>query len=609
MKASINIATLNMNRLTAPSSQMNHIQKWAMINQMLNKHKIAILALQETHLDRTALEDITRCFGKKMQILHSEDPTAPRATAGVAFIINKSLIKPRKVTAHEITPGRALYLNIDWLEMESTSMLNIYAPNVRSDHPAFWDNVDAGQRAKRVAKPIFVLGDFNVTEDPIDRSPARQDDIQAINALRDTWFAWEIQDTWRLAYPKERQYTYRAATAESQIQSRLDRIYTARRIAPMTFDWKIRPSPVPTDHWLVSVKFAPADAPTIGKGRWTLLTHMLNNEKFLDTIAARGSRYLADLNALMQNSIDRRTSNPQRLWWDLKEDFGKIAKKIAKEMHHKIDSKIKKLEQDLRAIANSPATDNDKDLRVNEALIASELTYLERKRARHRKEDLSAELAVHGEKLGGVWSAINKEKKPRDLIRRLRVPNTEHEQYERDSQRMANLTRDYHENLQNADHLEMNDFKERINRLGESIPESQTIEHPHTSKMSRMITQAQVEKALQLAKNGSAMGLDGLPYEFWKALQSHHEKKIKTNKPSFDVIKALTTLMTDIQAFRVDENTDFAIGWMCPIYKKKDPTDISNYRPITLLNTDYKLLTKTLAVQLMDNIEDLIHSD
>ena len=48
---------------------------------------------------------------------------------------------------------------------------------------------------------------------------------------------------------------------------------------------------------------------------------------------------------------------------------------------------------------------------------------------------------------------------------------------------------------------------------------------------------------------------------------------------------------------------------MCPLFKKKDPTDIRNYRPITLLNTDYKLLTKVLALQLLDHVNQLIHPD
>ena len=43
--------------------------------------------------------------------------------------------------------------------------------------------------------------------------------------------------------------------------------------------------------------------------------------------------------------------------------------------------------------------------------------------------------------------------------------------------------------------------------------------------------------------------------------------------------------------------------------KGKDRIDIANWRPITLLNIDYKLLTKTLGQRLKSVFPGLIHKD
>jgi exonuclease III len=159
-----------------------------------------------------------------MEIIYLADPDSPRSTAGVAFLINKSLIAPKEVCVHELIPGRALLIRVKWLDSEETKLLNIYAPTDRQIHPAFWRRIQEKQRERRLPRPDFMLGDFNVTEDDIDRAPAKPDNRLAVEALRDLRFAWEIQDEWRHTHPHERAFTYRARANNQDIKSRLDRI-------------------------------------------------------------------------------------------------------------------------------------------------------------------------------------------------------------------------------------------------------------------------------------------------------------------------------------------------------------------------------------------------
>lgn len=73
----------------------------------------------------------------------------------------------------------------------------------------------------------------------------------------------------------------------------------------------------------------------------------------------------------------------------------------------------------------------------------------------------------------------------------------------------------------------------------------------------------QVAKVINIGKNKMATGLDGCPYKLRKALKSQHEYLLtQLNAHSFDIVKTLTEIITNIQLHNLDPNTNFATTWM-----------------------------------------------
>jgi hypothetical protein len=92
------------------------------------------------------------------------------------------------------------------------------------------------------------------------------------------------EDEWRHAYPNERSFTYQARCNGQQIMLRLDRIYISGQTVEATFEWRTKQTPVPTNHWMVLTKYMPAQAPYIGKGRWTMQIPEIKNSTLTDKI-------------------------------------------------------------------------------------------------------------------------------------------------------------------------------------------------------------------------------------------------------------------------------------------------------------------------------------
>jgi len=104
----------------------------------MHTKKIAVLAVQETHLDQAMMERLQETFKKNLKIIISAHPENLCAKAGVGFVINRQLLEPDEIETYELIPSKAMILKIKWMKACTTSILNIYAPNKRSAHPHFW---------------------------------------------------------------------------------------------------------------------------------------------------------------------------------------------------------------------------------------------------------------------------------------------------------------------------------------------------------------------------------------------------------------------------------------------------------------------------------------
>ena len=120
--------------------------------------------MQETHLNDTLLMPVHECFGKRLSVINSKFPGNPRASARVSFVINRALIAPKDLAVTELVEGWALAIKFKWHNDNEILLINMYAPNNRSEHTNFWESINTKRCAKGLCRPDMMLGNFNVTE-------------------------------------------------------------------------------------------------------------------------------------------------------------------------------------------------------------------------------------------------------------------------------------------------------------------------------------------------------------------------------------------------------------------------------------------------------------
>ena len=110
------------------------------------------------------------------------------------------------------------------------------------------------------------------------------------------------------------------------------------------------------------------------------------------------------------------------------------------------------------------------------------------------------------------------------------------------------------------------------------------------------ITESEIRGAVSCMKTGKSPGVDGFPAEFYK-----------------QYIDILAPILKDVY------NEAFTLGTLPPTFyealisvipkKDRDAADPANYRPLSLVSVDCKILTEILALRLESALPSIIHPD
>ncbi|KAJ3911917.1 hypothetical protein F5877DRAFT_54765, partial [Lentinula edodes] len=607
-KVSIKIAALNIKG--HGNVNIDHTSnKWADIRLTMLQRQIGILVIGEAHMNAERRQEIERVYEKDLKIYYTKLPNTPNA-AGVAIALNKNITNSEGIQTYEVVEGHALLMETYWHENEKISILAIYAPNAdAATNTTFWKKVqEFFTRNPRIQKPDFVLGDMNFVEEPLDRLPARSDPGVITEAFDELKRQLRLEDGWRNTYPSSLKYTYKQKrTNQLTRHSRLDRIYTKSDNMQQSYEWQIEQVGISTDHDMVSVRFTCENTPMTGKGRWIFPVHLIYDKVVKEFIENEGKLLEQQMDQVDQEEERDPNNNHQTLWANFKHRFTRLARERAKIVIPRINKEIAILKTKIDTISDDPLLSDD-ERSLSTAVLKETLTALEKQKLKSARSTAKGNYSIQGETISRYWSNLNKNKKKRDLILRLQIPHESNGNgagpqiepvihYETNTQRMADMMRNHHELIQqdtdSIDQMEREQITEQIlNAVTVKISDA------HKTDMKRKLTTTNVEEALKLSANYKAPGLDGICYEIWKIIHARCKNAQAHRKKAFNIVEVLKRVFNDIETFGMVSGTRFSESWMCPLYKKNDRAQMENYRPISLLNSDYKIMSKALTIKL-----------
>lgn len=560
---------MDLNLISWNVKGLNHPVKRKKVLTHLKHLKTGIAFLQETHLRR--LDHARLKCGWVGQIFHT---TFQAKARGVAILMDKHVTF---TPSSSITDPNGRYIIVTGQLYNTKVMLaNIYAPNTEDAqffHHLFKQLPDLNSHL------LIMGGDFNLCLDPaLDRSSVRAGYSVSKSASCINSFLSEfgISDVWRSLHPTSKQYSFFSHVHHSY--SRIDYFFADKKLTPYIATCEYS-TIIISDHAPLAMKLN-LPGTKANRRNWRLNSLLLSDENFVKFISEQISLFL-EINMTPDVSVST-------VWETLKAyvrgqiiSFTAYKKKKSEAKQLEISKRIAELD---KTYAHNPSPDLYKErlkLKAEYDQISSYV--IENLLFRNRSN-----FYEHGEKAGAILARQLRGARAKQIISKV---NTQNGRITTDQQEINSVFQEYYINLYTSSSPHSEDMRDFFRGL--NIP---SLSPNQISDLDKPISQQEIIDAIKSLQKGKSPGPDGLPGEFYTTF-------------SVQLTPILSALYSDSLEAGVLPSTLNQACITLLAKKNKDPLNCASYRPISLLNTDYKILAKVLACRLDNVLPNIISTD
>ena len=586
----LKIATLNTNGL-AQKAKTIFDRLGVRSNRFKSSYHPDVLLLQETHLDaKHKLKSEWKKYGGSEAFFAKGYETEGRLGGGVAILLGKAknifsdFSKPQI-----IVEGRVLRLDLK-IRNQPFTIISVYAPNQKNEKEIFFQKLHDTIKDIPQRNNVIFGGDFNCVEDVLlDRTnteaqkEASVAELQIFNSTR------LLVDPFRTLFPNKQIFTYVGKNSKGEnSKSRLDRIYISEHLAPnakflaRTLGRKEEIGVSVPDHyvWYTTIKLtgaAPEKVPKKAKNPYFRL-----NNKFLED-----PDYCRGIEEMFERIETFDFKDPKHHWIATKNllaDYSRqFGKEYAKQKREEFAQRIQ-YEKDLKAENRS---ENPNQNKIEE--ISSKISFLEGEEAKKFAFLAKVETAQNEMSISSFLRSMKTRKKA-TTIDTLRTPDGVETT---DPKAILDGIHEFYQDLYGEHSEEINE--QMMGSLLEH--QKQKVKARFKRALGAPLSVAELTKAIeQLAKNhDKAPGIDGLTAEFY----------LKYKEILIPYLQRASGKI--IEEMRLDNQQSTAVVVL--IFKKGLEQLLKDYRPISLLPLDYKIIAKVLANRLAIVLPDLISEE